>query len=97
MAPKLYRSIKRAPTSVKWAKDGKTFTYVENGMVKTFDVRKKKVIATKEAQRPQRRVVVEEIDQLEEDNMLLHISPNKQLKAFTKNRNMYISNADGSN
>ena len=29
MAPKLYRSIKRAPTSVKWAKDGKTFTYVQ--------------------------------------------------------------------
>jgi dipeptidyl-peptidase-4 len=96
MAPKLYRSIKRAPTSVVWAKDGKTFTYVENGMEHTFDVRKKKVVSSKEAQRPQRRS--------RRGNRPARgrqyasaLSPNKQLKAFTKNRNMYISNADGSN
>ena len=43
MAPQLYSSIKRAPTSAVWAKDGKTFTYVEKGMKHTFDVRKIRV------------------------------------------------------
>jgi dipeptidyl-peptidase-4 len=96
MAPKLYRSIKRAPTTVVWAKDGKTFTYVENGQTKTFDVKKKKVVSSKEAKRPQRRS--------RRGNRPARgrqyasaVSPDKNLKAFTKNRNMYISNADGSN
>jgi len=96
MAPKLYRSIKRAPATVVWAKDGKTFTYVENKQTKTFDVKKKKVVSSKEAERPQRRS--------RRGNRPARgrqyasaISPDKNLKAFTKNRNMYISNADGSN
>ena len=96
MAPKLYRSIKRAPTTVVWAKDGKTFTYVENGQTKTFDVKKKKVVSSKEAKRPQRRS--------RRGNRPARgrqyasaVSPDKNLKAFTKNRNMYISNSDGSN
>ncbi|MDG2073804.1 MAG: hypothetical protein P8J28_04410, partial [Polaribacter sp.] len=37
MSPQLFSSVKRAPTSVTWAKDGKTFTYVENGMQHTYD------------------------------------------------------------
>ncbi len=97
MAPKLFSSIKRAPTTVKWAKDGKTFTFVESGLVKTFDVKKKKVVATKEAKRSQRRRRRRGNRPARGRQYASHISPNKQLKAFTKNRNMYISNADGSN
>ena len=95
MAPKLYSSIKRAPTSVTWAKDGKTFTYVENGMQHTYNVKKKKVVASEKAKRPQR---------FRRGNRPARgrqyasaLSPDKKLKAFTKNRNMYISNPDGSN
>ncbi len=95
MAPKLFSSVKRAPTSVVWAKDGKTFTYVEDGMQHTYDVRKKKVVASEKAQRPQR---------FRRGNRPARgrqyasaLSPDKKLKAFTKDRNMYISNADGSN
>ncbi len=96
MAPKLFRSIKRAPTSVVWAKDGKTFTFVKEGKEHTFDVRKKKVVSSKEAKRAPRR--------FRRGNRpargrqyAAHVSPNKQLKVFTKDRNVYISNADGSN
>ena len=95
MAPKLFSAVKRAPTSATWAKDSKTFTYVENGMEHTYDVRKKKVVASKKAERPQR---------FRRGNRpargrqyAAHISPDKKLKVFTKNRNVYISNADGSN
>ena len=96
MAPQLFSSVKRAPTSVVWAKDGKTFTYVESGMQHTFDVRKKKVVASEKAQRTQRR--------FNRGNRpargrqyASHISPDKKLKVFTKDRNVYISNPDGSN
>ena len=96
MSPQLFSSVKRAPTSVTWAKDGKTFTYVENGMQHTYDVRKKKVVASEKAQRTQRR--------FNRGNRpargrqyASHISPDKKLKVFTKDRNVYISNSDGSN
>jgi len=97
MAPKLYRSIKRAPASVTWAKDGKTFTYVENGKVKTFDVKKKKVVATKEAERRKRTRRRRGNRPARGRQYASAVSPDKKLKAFTKNRNMYISNADGTN
>ena len=97
MVPKLYSSIKRAPTSVKWAKDGKTFTFVENRIVKTFDVKKKKIVATKEAERQQRRRRSRGNRPARGRQYASTVSPNKELKAFTKNRNMYISNANGSN
>jgi hypothetical protein len=31
MAPQLYSSIKRMPSAIKWAANGTSFTYVENG------------------------------------------------------------------
>ncbi|NVK52125.1 MAG: DPP IV N-terminal domain-containing protein [Flavobacteriaceae bacterium] len=96
MSPKLYSSIKRAPTSVTWAKDGKSFTYVKDGLEHTFDVRKKKVVSTKKAEKRQRR--------FRRGNRpargrqyAFAISPDRKLKAFTKNRNFYISKPDGSN
>jgi len=94
MAPKLYKSIKRAPTSVTWAKDGKTFTYVENGMQLTYNVKKKKVVASEKAKRPQRFRRGNRPARGRQYTSAL--SPDKKLKAFTKDRNMYISNADGS-
>jgi len=95
MAPKLYSSIKRATTSVDWAKDGKTFTYVENGMQLTYDVRKKKVVATEKEKSPPR---FGRGDRPARGRQYASsLSPDEKLKAFTKDRNMYISNPDGSN
>ncbi len=64
-------------------------------MQHTYDVKKKKVIASEKA-KPQQR--------FRRGNRpargrqyASHISPDKKLRVFTKNRNVYISNADGSN
>ena len=96
MAPQLYSSVKRAPTSVQWADDGKTFTYLENGKELTFDVKKKKVTATKEAEKSQRRYGRGNRP-ARGRQYASALSPDKKLTAFTKDRNMYISNADGTN
>lgn len=98
MAPKLYSSIKRAPTSVQWAEDGKTFTYSENGKTYKYDVRRKKaaeIETPKRANNTRRRSFGNRPARGRQ--YASAISPDEKLKAFTKDRNMYISNPDGSN
>ena len=58
---------------------------------------RKKLLLLKKLQRHQRRRRGRGNRPARGRQYASHISPNKQLKAFTKNRNMYISNADGSN
>ncbi|MDG2193490.1 MAG: DPP IV N-terminal domain-containing protein, partial [Polaribacter sp.] len=94
MAPQLYSSIKPMPSDIKWADNGKSFTYIEDKKTYTYDVHKRKAIQTaaaskhgvskKRRKRPARG-----------RQYASAISPDKKLNAFTKDRNMYISNADG--
>jgi len=94
MAPKLYSSIKRMPSAIKWSANGKSFTYVENGKSYTYNLKKRTATQTEKpakqdffkgrGNRPARG-----------RQYASAISPDKKLKAFTKDRNMYISNADG--
>jgi dipeptidyl-peptidase 4 len=97
MSPKLFASIKRASTSVVWAEDGNTFTFEENGMEKTYDVKKKKVVSTKEIKRTPQNRFNRGNRPARGRQYASAISPDETLNAFTKDRNMYISNADGSN
>ncbi|MFD2566013.1 S9 family peptidase [Pseudotenacibaculum haliotis] len=97
MAPKLYGSIKRANTNINWSKDGKTFTYLENNQVHTFDVRKKKVVKSEAYKRPKRQPYRRGNRPARGRQYASATSPDKKLTAYTKDRNMYISNADGSN
>jgi len=97
MGSQLFSSIKRAPSSVLWSEDGKTFTYVEDNMTHTFDVKKKKVIKSEEYKRPKRRSFSRGNRPARGRQYASATSPDKKLKAFTKDRNMYISNPDGSN
>ena len=89
MAPKLYRSVKKAPTSVVWAKDGKTFTFVQDGKAQTFDVKKRKVVSS--ATPPKRQPRFRRGNRPARGRQYASAtSPDKKLKAYTKNRNMYI-------
>lgn len=97
MASKLYGSIKRANTNINWSKDGKTFTYLENNQVHTFDVRKKKVVKSEAYKRPKRQPYRRGNRPARGRQYASATSPDKKLTAYTKDRNMYISNADGSN
>lgn len=94
MAPQVYSSIKMIPRSVKWAKDDKTFTYVDNGTEYTYSVRSKKVISSKKAERRPRNWGNWPARGRQFESAM---SPDEKLKAFYKDRNLYISNPDGSN
>lgn len=97
MSSQLRSSVKRISPNVVWSKDGKTFTYVEDNMVHTFDVQQKRVIKTEDYKPAQRTPYTGEPRPQRGRQYASTNSPDEKLKAFTKDRNMYISNADGSN
>lgn len=94
IAPQIRRSVKPGTLSVNWAEDGKSFEYVEDGKLWSYDVKKKAATdmgtpppppPRTRPNRPARGRQYASTD-----------SPDGQLKAFTRDRNMYISNPDGS-
>lgn len=94
MAPQLYSSIKQMPSAVKWAANEKSFTYIENEKTYTYDVNKKK--ATQITPAPKQELDKKRGKRPARGRQYASaISPDKKFNAFTKDRNMYISNADG--
>lgn len=94
MAPQIRRSVKPGTLSANWADDGKSFEYIKDGKLWSYDVRKKKLSdmgdpppppPRRRFNRPARGRQYASAD-----------SPDGNLKAFTRDRNMYISNPDGS-
>lgn len=93
IAPQIRSSVVSGAIYAEWAEDGKSFEYNQDGKRYSYDVRKKETTEIGDATRPQRRWrgVARGRQYASAD------SPNGELKAYTKDRNMYISNADGSN
>ncbi len=94
VAPQIRRSVKPGTLSANWAEDSKTFEYIKDGKLWSYDVRKKKLTdmgdpppppPRRRFNRPARGRQYASAD-----------SPDGKLKAFTRDRNMYISNPDGS-
>lgn len=94
IAPQIRRSIVTSPSYVKWNNEGTAFQYKKGGETKEFTIGKGEATATtklkddryaKWANRPARGRQYASAE-----------SPNGKYKAFTKNRNMFYSNADGS-
>ena len=97
MSSQLYSSIERISSNIEWNTDGTAFTYISENRVHTFDVKQNKIIKSEDYIAPQ-RLPYSRGDRPERGRQYASsISPNEQLKAFTKDRNMYISNPDGSN
>ncbi|SFB09639.1 S9 family peptidase [Algoriphagus aquimarinus] len=94
IAPQLRSAVKPGSLNVNWAEDGKSFTYVENGKLQSFSVKTKKVTEAGDVPRPERRAFNRPVRGRQFDSAE---SPDGKYKAFTKDRNMYLSNADGSN
>ena len=95
IAPKIRGSVKMAPTRYTWSEDSKTFEYTHDGKHMQFNVKSGKAEEIEEknptenrrrSKRPQRGRQYASAD-----------SPDGKLKAFTRDRNMYISNLDGTN
>lgn len=94
IAPQIRRSVKPGTLRVSWAEDGKSFTYLMDGKQWSYDVKKKKATELGAAPRPERRPRAwrpARGRQYPSDE-----SPDGQWKAYTENRNMYLSKADGS-
>ncbi len=97
MSSQLQSSVKRISPNIVWSEDGQTFTYVDGNVLHTFDVKQKKIIKSEEYQAPQ-RLPYSRGNRPERGRQYASVnSPDDKLKAFTKDRNMYISNPDGSN
>lgn len=94
IAPQIRSSVIPGSLNVKWAEDGKSFEYAENGKLQSFSVKTKKVTEVGEIPTPERRAWNRPARGRQFDSAE---SPDGKFKAYTKDRNMYLSNADGSN
>lgn len=96
IAPKIRGSVTMVPRSYSWSDDSKSFEYNIDGKRLKYNFNTGKTVEVEDVvennnrrffgNRPQRGRQYPSAD-----------SPDGKLKAFTKERNMYISNPDGSN
>lgn len=94
IAPQIRSSVKQGRLFVTWADDGSTFDYVEDGKLFRFDVKKKETTEVGPAPRPERRRFNRPARGRQYASAM---SPNGKIKAFHKDRNLYLSDADGNN
>ncbi|MBN7810989.1 DPP IV N-terminal domain-containing protein [Algoriphagus sp. H41] len=93
IAPQIYSSVKSGALSAKWSDDGSSFEYSQDGKLYRYDLKSKKAAELGQAPQvqPRRRTGPARGRQWDFAD-----SPDGKLKAFTKDRNMYLSNPDGS-
>lgn len=94
IAPQIRSAVKPGSLNVTWAEDGKSFEYAEDGKLQSFSVKTKKVTLLGDAPEVEKRSWNRPARGRQFDSAE---SPDGKYKAFTKDRNMYLSNADGSN
>lgn len=94
IAPQIRGSVQPGVLRATWAEDGKTFEYVMDGKLWQYDVKKKKASDMGAAPSPERRP--RPWRPARGRQYPSAISPDGQWKAFTENRNMYLSKPDGS-
>ena len=95
MAPKLRSAVESGQISASWNDDSNSFTYTKDAKEYSFNVKSKKATVVGDA--PERRSRFRRNGPARGRQHKSSVSPNEELKAFTKDRNMSISNADGSN
>jgi dipeptidyl-peptidase 4 len=95
MAPKIRSSIKSGQLQVTWKDDDNTFEYEQDGKLYSYNIKKRHATLIGNAPAHKRRHYGNRPARGRQ--YAFANSPNGKLKAFTKNRNMYISNPDGSN
>ena len=93
----MYGTVKLGRLDVKWAKDGKSFEYERDGKSFRFDIASRKTMelpkaADQSADQRANAGYPERGRQFE-----YALSPDKALKAFHRDRNLWLSDADGKN
>ncbi|MBN8575951.1 MAG: DPP IV N-terminal domain-containing protein [Cytophagales bacterium] len=94
VAPQIRSSIKSGNLSVTWSDDGSAFDYVQDNKLYRYSIKTKKATVVGEAPVSDRRMPPRPVRGRQYD---FANSPDGKWKAFTKDRNMYLSEANGSN
>ncbi len=93
ISPQIYSSVKSGALSAKWNEDGSSFEYSQDGKLYRYDIKSKKASEIGEAPKPEGRRRTGPARGRQFDSAT---SPDGAFKAFTKDRNMYLSKPDGS-
>ena len=96
IAPKIRNSVKLVPRIYNWDVNSASFEYNFNGKRLKFDVTSGKTTEVEDHVQTNRRYNYSDRPQRGRQ-YASSTSPDGQYKAYTKNRNMYISSLDGSN
>jgi len=94
VAPRIRSSIKVGRINAKWSEDSESFEYVEDGKQFKYEVKTKTATELGDAPPRERR---HRDGPARGRQYPSADSPDGKLKAYTKDRNMWISNLDGSN
>jgi dipeptidyl-peptidase-4 len=92
MSPQIRTSVKSGSLTVKWSEDGNSFDYEQDKKLYRYDLKTKKVSETGAAPVIDPRALNRPTRGRQFD---FANSPDGKLKAYTKDRNMYISMVDG--
>jgi dipeptidyl-peptidase-4 len=94
ISPQIRTSVKTGALTVKWSDDGSSFEYEQEKKLYRYTVKTKSVAEIGDAPTPDRRGMTGPARGRQSD---FANSPDGKLKAYTKDRNMYVSAPDGSN
>lgn len=94
ISPQIRTSVKTGALTVKWSDDGSSFEYERDKKLYRYTVKTKTVAEIGDAPTPERRGMTGPARGRQFD---FASSPDGKWKAYTKDRNMYISAPDGSN
>ena len=98
MSKELQGAVKSGALQVKWADDGKSFTYNRDGKTWKYDVAAKKAAETGAAPAQPEGMMGRRAGGPERGRQFAEaLSPDKKLKAFYRERNVWLSDADGKN
>jgi dipeptidyl-peptidase-4 len=94
VAPQIRTSVKPGNLSVTWSEDGSTFDYVQDKKLYRYTVKTKTVKEVGDAPTVERRMPPRPARGRQYD---FANSPDGKWKAYTKDRNMYLSEVSGAN
>lgn len=94
IAPQIRTAVKPGVLTVKWSEDGSSFDYERDRKLYRYTIKTKSVTEIGDAPTADRRPMARPARGRQYD---FADSPDGNWRAFTKNRNMYLSAPDGSN
>lgn len=94
ISPQIRSSVKSGSLAVTWSEDGSTFDYVKDKKLFRYSVKTKKLTEVGDAPATERRFPPRPVRGRQYD---FANSPDGKRKAYTKDRNMYVSDATGAN